>query len=153
MLKVAPKPNPLSIKGSMLEDSLVLFEVQTWTQASPNAKTAGSGAIQQAYAGSKELNVSNVMAYTKPFTIENLHSAVRLMKKLTLLDSKQKRVNLAFTLSSTPIAKAIIKPIPPIVLSESTISTRNSIVKNIPRSEKITKSQFVLLGTPPRYDL
>jgi len=93
------------------------------------------------------------MAYTKPFTIENTHSAVRLMKKLTLLDSKQRRVNLAFTLSSTPIAKAIIKPIPPIVLSESTISIRNSIVKNIPRSEKITKSQFVLLGTPPRYDL
>ena len=93
------------------------------------------------------------MAHTKPFTIENLHGAVRLTKKLTLLDLKQGRVNLAPTLSSAPIAKVIIKPIPLIVLSGSTVSTRNSIVKNMPRSEKIAKSQFILLGTPPKYDL
>ena len=93
------------------------------------------------------------MVHTKPFSIENLHGTVRLTKKLTLLDSKQRRVNLAPTLSSAPIAKAIIKLIPLIVFFGSTVLIRNNIAKNTPRSEKITKSQFVLLGMLPRYDL
>ena len=51
----------------------------------------------------------NTIVYTKPNITINLLSAVRLTLRLTLLDSKQNKMNYACICSNTQTAKIIIK--------------------------------------------
>jgi len=51
-----------------------------------SAKIAGNGDTQLAFVIFRGPNMSSVMGSIKPFTIVNLHGAVKLMTKLILPD-------------------------------------------------------------------
>jgi len=72
----------------------------------------------------------------KSNTIERWYSFVRQISKLTPLDSRLRKTNHAFTLSSVLIAKRNIKQIVMHALYRDTISTKSSILRNIKSSMK-----------------
>jgi len=86
--------------------------------------------------------VSNVIALTKPSIITNLHSVVKLTKRLTLLGLKPSKVNLVPIFSNVQTARANT---PLTVLSGNTGLIENSILKNTLEFEKIKNNQFVHL--------
>ena len=89
--------------------------------------------------------MSNVTAPTKPFITVNLCGVIKLMRRLTLLDLKPSRANLALIHSNIQTARANIKQTPLIVLSGNTGLTENVILKNILKFKKIKNKQFIYL--------
>jgi len=89
--------------------------------------------------------MSNVIALTKPSIITNLHSVIKLMKRLTLLGLKLSRVNLVPILSNIQTARMNIKQTPLTVLSGNTGLIENTILRNMLEFEKIKNTQFVHL--------
>jgi len=71
--------------------------------------------------------VSNVVALTNLYITDNLLGVVKLMRRLTPLDSRQRRGNYVPTPSSVSTTKIIIKLIQMNVPSGSTDSTKNGI--------------------------
>ena len=86
------------------------------------------------------------MSYVlKPFITANLCGVIKLMRRLTLLDLKPSRANLALIHSNVQTARTNIKQTPLIVLSGNTSLTENGILKNILKFKKIKNKQFIYL--------
>ena len=104
-------------------------------------------------AGSKVQNVSNITVLTKLFTIANLHSVVKLTKKLTSLDSRPNKGIHVLTHSSVLITKEIIRLTLVIVPFSDIGSTESGTPKNIQKFMKIKKkNQFIQLWTVTKHD-
>ena len=71
--------------------------------------------------------MSNVVALTNLYIIDNLPGIVKLMKRLAPLDSRQRRGNYIPIPSSVPTTKIIIKQIQMNISSSSTNLTENGI--------------------------
>jgi len=91
--------------------------------------------------------MSNAVALTDLYITNNLPSVVKLMRRLTPLDLRQRRENHVLISSSVPTAKVIIKPIQMNVPSSSTDSTENSIQKNTLKFMIVVNNQFIYLWT------
>ena len=128
----------------MLASILPQLEVLTWTQAYPNVRIAGSGVMWLFLAESKVPSVLSVMALTNPKTTVNLGDVARLMRRWTLLASRQRKANHAHTLSNALIAGRTTKLTPTNVHSGDTNSTENGNKRNMLRSMKTESSQFAL---------
>ena len=90
--------------------------------------------------------MSNAVALTDLYITNNLPSVVKLMRRLTPLDLRQRRGNHVLISSSVPTAKVIIKPIQMNVPSSSTDLTENSIQKNTFKifSQNIQKNYLIV---------
>ena len=110
----------------------------------PNVKTAGTEVMRHFPAESKNLNVSSAMVLTSWKITKNLDGAVKQMKKQTLLNSKQKKENLAHIHSNVWTVRATIKPTQIYVCSRGINLTRSSNRRSMPRSMKTGSSQFTL---------
>jgi len=106
----------------------------------------------QVHAEFRMRDVSNVVASTNLYITNNLSGVVKLMIRLTSLDSRQRRGNHVLIPSSVPTAKVIIKLIQMNVPSGSTDSTENSIQKNTLKFIKVTNNQFAHLWTVTNHD-
>ena len=140
---MALKLRAFSIGGSMLEASSLQFVMLTWTLKYYSVKTVGNKIIYQICVEFKGLNTSSVMALIKSSITTNLCGVAKLMIRLTLLDSKPRRVSLAPTHSNVQTARVNIKQTQLIVLSGSTGLTRNNILRNTLNFEKIESNQFI----------
>ena len=139
----------LSIGALMLATISLQFGEQIWTPAFPNAKTAENEIMPPSHAEFKGPNASNVMVPTNPNTTENSVGAARLMPKSTHLDWKPRKANHAPICSNALTARATIKLIPTNVRFGDIDSTENGTWKNMPRSVKTGRNQFVLKEMAP----
>ena len=130
--------------ASTLASILPLSGEQTWTQASPNAKTAGGGDIRRFRAGYKGQSASSATVCISLNTIESSVGVVRVIPNLTLLDWKPRRANHVLICSNVLTAKEIIKPTLTIVHFGDITSIGNDISRNMLRSVKIGCNRFVL---------
>ena len=108
-----------------------------------SARIVGNGVMPPCHVGSRELDVSSVMALTSWNTTESSVGAVKLTIKLTHQDSKPREANLALICSSAPIVKEIIKPTPFNVHFGDIVSTVSGISESILRSVKTGQNRSV----------
>jgi len=81
-----------------------------------------------------------------------LPSIVKLIRRLTPLDLRQRRGNSVPIPSSVPTAKVIIKLIQMNVSSSGTDSTENGIQKNTLKFAKVANNSFIHLWMVTNYD-
>ena len=116
----------------------------TWIQAYSNVRIAGSGVMWLFLAESKVSSALSVIISTNPKITVNSDGVTRLMRKQTLLVSRQRKVNHTYTLSSTLIVGGTTKSTPTNSLSGDTDSTENGNKRNMLRSVKTRSSRFTL---------
>ena len=100
-----------------------------------NVKTVENGDILLFCTELKVQNASNTMNHTIVNIISTLHGAVRQISRSICPDLKQNKGNHVLTCLNALTAKKIIKQTPIYVCSKSIALTRNSILRNIKKSE------------------
>jgi len=105
------------------------------------------------HAESKDPNASNITNHINQRIIMNSVGVAKPTRRQTYCVWKQNKTNHVHTHSNVPIVEVTIKWTPICVCFGSTDSTTNGVRKNMLRSIKIGKSQFVLSGTVNHNDL
>ena len=144
IIRAEAKLSASSISALTLADISLLLEGQTWTQAYPNAKTAGGGNMQSSLAKSKAPSMSSAMVHTNLRTTENLGGAAKQMKRQTLCALRLRRAIHALTRSNALIVEAITKLTPTSAHSGGIDSTENDTKRNTTRSVKIGSNWLAL---------
>ena len=143
-IRAEAKLGASSISALTLAGILLLSEGLTWTQACPNAKTAGGGDMQPFLAKSKILSMSSAMVYTNLRTTMNLGGAAKRTRRQTHLISRQRKANHALTRSNALIVGAITKLTPTSAHFRGINSIENGTKRNMPRSMTTGSNQFAL---------
>ena len=151
--RVEAKLSASSIGALTLAGISLLLEGPTWTQACPNAKTAGGGDTQPSLAESKAPSVSSTIVRTNPRTTENLGGTAKWTRRQILCISRLRRAIYTLTCSNALIAGVITKPTPTSAYSGGINSTENGTKRNTPRSVKTGSNWFALWrATSSKYD-
>jgi len=152
MPRVVWRPRDLSTDVSILAGTLLVFVVLIWTLEFYNIRIVESRVMLQVHAEFRVWDVSNVVAPTDLYITNNLSGVIKLMIRLTSLDSRQRRGNHVPIPSSVLTAKVIIKLIQINVPSGSTDSTENGIQKNTLKFMKVANNQFAHLWMVTNHD-
>ena len=153
IIRAVTKLSALSTGALTSAGISLLLEGRTWTWASPNAKTAGSGDMLPSLAESKVPSVSSAMDHTDLKTTENLGGVAKWMKRQTPLVSRQRKVTHVLIHSSVLITGAITKLTPTSAYSGDIDSTGSSTKRNTLRSMKTGSNRFALWRvTSSKYD-
>ena len=133
----------------MLETTLWPSREPTWTLASPNARTVGSGGTRPFHVESKMPNVSNVIARISLSIIANSDGAAKLMPRRTPLDWKPRKANPARIHSSARTTEVNTRWTQTDVHFGGIDSTESGIRRNTSRFGTTEQSQFILKQMVP----